>query len=48
MSDRKAYRQWLEQLATNTSDLHVICVAHGSPIFTNCNQKLYEAAARLL
>lgn len=48
MSDRKAYRQWLEELATNTSDLHVICVAHGSPIITNCNQNLYEAAARLL
>ncbi len=48
MNNRDAYRQWLEWLADSVSDLRVICVAHGSPITTNCSQRLREAAARLL
>ncbi|RUT10147.1 hypothetical protein DSM106972_006420 [Dulcicalothrix desertica PCC 7102] len=47
MTDRNAYRQWLESLANNITDLQVISVAHGEPIVTNCTQKLHEAAARL-
>lgn len=47
MSDRNAYRQWLETLADRIPDLQVISVAHGSPIVTNCNSRLREAAARL-
>ncbi|ACK72894.1 conserved hypothetical protein [Gloeothece citriformis PCC 7424] len=47
MTDKKAYRQWLEELA-NIPNLQVISVAHGSPILTECNQKLREAASRLL
>lgn len=48
MCDRNAYRQWLATLADNIHDLRVICVAHGSPILTDCNQRLHEAAARLI
>jgi hypothetical protein len=48
LRDRNAYRQWLEALAANVPELRVICVAHGSPIITNCTQRLREAAARLL
>jgi hypothetical protein len=48
MSDRNAYRQWLEALADNIPSLRVISVAHGEPIVTNCTQRLREAAARLL
>jgi hypothetical protein len=48
MSDRNAYRQWLEALADSIPDLRVISVAHGSPIVTDCNYRLREAAARLL
>jgi len=48
MTDRDAYRQWLEALADSVPDLRVICVAHGSPIQIDCTQKLREAAARLL
>jgi hypothetical protein len=48
MKDRNAYRQWLEALADRISDLQVISVAHGSPINTDCNRRLREAAARLL
>lgn len=47
MTDRNAYRQWLEALADNVPSLRVISVAHGEPIITNCTQKLREAAARL-
>lgn len=47
MTDRYAYRQWLATLADNIHDLHIICVAHGSPII-DCNQRLREVAARLL
>lgn len=47
MNDRNVYRQWLETLAANVLDLRVICVAHGSPIITDCTQRLREAA-RLL
>lgn len=47
MTDRNAYRQWLESLANNITDLQVISVAHGEPIVSNCTQKLHEAAARL-
>lgn len=48
MKDRNAYRQWLEALADRIPDLQVISVAHGSPIVAHCNQRLREAAARLL
>lgn len=48
MSDRHAYRQWLEALADSIPDLLVISVAHGSPIVADCNNRLREAAARLL
>ncbi|MFB2981248.1 hypothetical protein [Microseira sp. BLCC-F43] len=48
MSDRNAYRQWLEALADDIPDLQVISVAHGSPIVADCNYRLREAAARLL
>ncbi len=48
MSDRNAYRQWLEALADNIPDLQVISVAHGSPIVADCNYRLRQAAARLL
>lgn len=47
MSDRDAYRKWLEALADSVSDLRVISVAHGSPITTDCTQRLREAATRL-
>jgi len=30
MTDRDAYRQWLQALADSVPDLRVICVAHGS------------------
>jgi hypothetical protein len=48
LSDRNAYRQWLEALADGIPDLRVISVAHGSPIVADCNYRLREAAARLL
>ncbi|MBD2295610.1 hypothetical protein H6G06_19560 [Anabaena sphaerica FACHB-251] len=48
MNDRKAYRQWLEKLADTVQPLQIISVAHGEPITNNCQQKLREAAARLL
>lgn len=48
MTDKSAYRQWLETLADSISNLRVISVAHGEPILNNCNQRLREAAARLL
>jgi hypothetical protein len=48
MSDRNAYRQWLEALADSIPELRVISVAHGSPIVADCNNRLREAAARLL
>ncbi len=48
LTDRHAYRQWLEALADAITDLQVISVAHGSPIVTDCNSRLREAAARLL
>ena len=48
LTDRHAYRQWLEALADAITDLQVISVAHGSPIVTDCNYRLREAAARLL
>lgn len=48
MRDRNAYRQWLEALVDNISDLQVISVAHGSPIVADCCDRLREAAARLL
>lgn len=48
LRDRNAYRQWLETLADSIHDLQVISIAHGSPIVANCNQRLREAAARLL
>ncbi|MBD2770911.1 hypothetical protein [Iningainema tapete] len=47
MTDRNAYRQWLEALADNIPSLRVISVAHGEPITANCTQRLREAAARL-
>lgn len=47
MTDRKAYRQFLENLADNIPDLCVISVAHGEPIVNNCTQRLREAAVRL-
>jgi hypothetical protein len=47
MTDRNAYRQWLESLANNIPDLQVISVAHGEVITSNCTQKLREAASRL-
>jgi hypothetical protein len=47
MQDRNAYRQWLESLADRIPDLQVISVAHGSPIITDCRDRLQEAAARL-
>jgi len=47
MTDRDTYRKWLEELADSLPDLRVICVAHGSPITTDCNQRLQEAAKRL-
>ncbi|MEM8778765.1 MAG: hypothetical protein AAGF26_07825, partial [Cyanobacteria bacterium P01_G01_bin.49] len=48
MTDRNAYRQWLETLADSIPNLQVISVAHGNPIVTNCNHRLREAAKRLL
>ncbi len=48
MSDRNAYRQWLEALADSIPDLRVISVAHGNPIVADCNYQLRSAAARLL
>jgi hypothetical protein len=48
MTDRNAYRQWLEALADSIPDLQVISVAHGSPIVADCNYRLRQAAARLL
>lgn len=48
MTDRDAYRQWLEELASRAQDVRVICVAHGSPIQKDCAQRLREAAERLL
>lgn len=48
MTDRNAYRQWLEALADNIPSLRVISVAHGEPIVADCTQRLREAAARLL
>ncbi len=48
MTDRIAYRKWLEALADNTPSLCVISVAHGEPITANCVERLREAAARLL
>ncbi len=48
MTDRNAYRLWLESLADNIPNLQVISVAHGSPIVTDCSARLREAAARLL
>jgi hypothetical protein len=47
MTDRDAYRRWLEALAESIPDLRVISVAHGSPIVRDCNARLREAAARL-
>ncbi|NJM61197.1 MAG: hypothetical protein HC849_14875 [Oscillatoriales cyanobacterium RU_3_3] len=47
MTDRDAYRQWLESLADSIPDLQVISVAHGSPIVANYRDRLREAAARL-
>lgn len=47
MTDRKAYGQWLRTLADCVPSLCVISVAHGEPITTNCQERLYEAAARL-
>lgn len=47
MNDKKAYRQWLENLADSVQPLQVISVAHGEPITTNCSQRLRDAAARL-
>ncbi|WP_315790244.1 hypothetical protein [Fischerella sp. JS2] len=48
MTDKNAYRHWLEALADNIQDLQVICVAHGEPITVDCSERLREAAARLL
>ncbi len=48
MTDKNAYRQWLEGLANDIPSLQVISVAHGEPIISNCTQRLREAAARLL
>lgn len=47
LSDRHLYRQWLEAIADDITDLQVISVAHGSPIVSDCNHRLREAAARL-
>ena len=47
MTDRVAYREWLEKLADCLPSLCVISVAHGEPITTNCAERLREAAARL-
>ena len=48
MTDRNAYRQWLESLSNSIFDLQVISVAHGNPIVADCRERLREAAARLL
>lgn len=48
MTDRHAYRQWLESLADRIPNLQVISVAHGNPIVADCDDRLREAAARLL
>lgn len=47
ITDRNAYRQWLEALADNVPSLQVISVAHGEPITKDCPQRLREAATRL-
>ncbi|NEO27066.1 MAG: hypothetical protein F6K03_09260 [Kamptonema sp. SIO4C4] len=48
MTDKRAYREWLQALADNIPSLCVISVAHGEPIVVNCTERLREAAARLL
>lgn len=48
MTDKTAYRQWLEALATQVFPLQVIAVAHGEPIATDCAAKLRQAASRLI
>lgn len=47
MTDRIAYRGWLEKLANEVAPLQVISVAHGEPITANCDRQLHQAAARL-
>ncbi|MDM9382426.1 hypothetical protein QUB80_17125 [Chlorogloeopsis sp. ULAP01] len=48
ITDKNAYRQWLEALADSVADLRIISVAHGEAIADNCPQRLREAAAQLL
>ena len=47
MTDKVAYREWLQDLADSNPSLCVISVAHGEPITMNCPERLREAAARL-
>ncbi|MEL6384625.1 MAG: hypothetical protein AAFQ89_19635 [Cyanobacteria bacterium J06626_18] len=47
MTDKVAYRGWLETLADSISPLRVIAVAHGEPITADCAERLREAATRL-
>ncbi len=47
LTDKIAYREWLNTLADRISSLCVISVAHGEPITANCRERLREAAARL-
>lgn len=47
MTDKAAYRLWLQSLADTVSSLRVISVAHGEPIINNCSEQLRAAANRL-
>ena len=47
LTDKTAYRQWLEGLSVRVAPLETICVAHGAPITRNCSARLQEAADRL-
>ncbi|WP_137455224.1 hypothetical protein [Halomicronema hongdechloris] len=47
MTDKAAYRQWLQTLADTVSSLRVISVAHGAPITKDCSEQLRSAANRL-
>jgi hypothetical protein len=47
MTDRAAYRQWLQALADSVSSLQVILVAHGEPLIKDCSEQLRAAANRL-
>jgi hypothetical protein len=47
LADRKAFAQWLRELAATVTPQVVLAVAHGEPITADCAERLREAANRL-